>query len=154
MSGCIEGLIDNAKTALHLGNTATPTFYTKVLELTDVPLPAGTRPTDDVTRLEDTSKRVVGSGVIDNGKVSIKGLQISASGQQKELYNIWMTGECRPYKIVMSDVAATTILFCATITAWTPTTASGKKNRLDFELTISGDVTYSDSEGPFIPVTP
>lgn len=154
MAGCKEGLIDIIKTALHLGNTATPTVYTKILELTEVPLPAGTRPTDDVSTLEDTSKINVAAGLIDEGKLAMKGLQISGSEQQKELYALWRSGECRPYKIVLSDTAATTIQFCATITGWSPNNGAGKKNRLDFELTISGEVSYSDVDGPFIPVVP
>lgn len=151
---CKEGLIDGQKTALFLGSTATPAVYAKILELTDVPLPASTRPTDDVTTLEDEDKVNVASGVRDNGKLALKGLQISGSAQQKELYNIFQAGECRLYKIVLSDEKETTYMFSGTITGWTPNRVDAKKNRLDIELTISGKVTVSDDDGPYIPVTP
>jgi hypothetical protein len=107
-----------------------------------------------VTTLDDIFKRNVAAGVIDSGKLAVKGLQISGAEQQKELYALYVDGECRPYKIVLSDVLETTYEFCGTITGWMPNTASGKKNRLDFELTLSGDVVVSDTEGPYIPVVP
>lgn len=151
---CKEGLIDNAKTALHLGTDADPIVWEKVLEIQEAPLPTSTISTDDVTTLEDDDKQVATAGVFDNGKIALKGLQISGSAQQKSLYEIHRSRECRPYKIVLSDEKATTYQFCAVISGWTPNTAASKKNRLDFELTISGKVTVSDADGPYIPVTP
>lgn len=141
-----QNLIDPKKTALLCDFSHDETF-TKIVELTAIPFPTSQWTPADVTTLDDIAKRLAAAGFIDNGSVEIRGLMISGSSQQAQLFVINRTKACHRYKIVLSDPLHTTMEFDAFITNWAPSNTVGDKARVAFNLSIDGDVKFYNDLG-------
>ncbi|MFH4289536.1 hypothetical protein WAJ05_22050, partial [Acinetobacter baumannii] len=76
----------------------------------------------------------------DSGALALELLQISGSDQQAKLRNYHVNGTCLEWKIDLNDDEKTTYEFCAPISKFTPVRAADKKNRIQMQLEVSGEV--------------
>ena len=154
MSGCVEGLVDSQGIGLSW-RVPGATAYEEVLDVTDLPLPAPTRPLDDVTTVKSKYKMQAAAGVIDSGNLAVELLQKTGDVQQNKLVNHFKLGTCLEWKMELNDEAKTSYEFCGTISKFAPVRAASKKNRLQMEIGISGEVIHKENDTLVtVPATP
>ena len=145
MSGCVEGLVDSQGVGL-LWRVSGATAYEEVLDVTDLPLPASSRPLDDITTVKSKYKMQAASGVIDNGNLAVELLQKTGDVQQNKLANHHKLGTCLEWKIELNDEVETSYEFCGTISKFAPVRAASKKNRIQMEIGISGEDVHKEKD--------
>lgn len=154
MSGCVEGLVDSQGVGLSW-RVSGATAYEEVLDVTDLPAPAPTRPLDDVTTVKSKYKMQAAAGVIDSGNLAVELLQKTGDVQQNKLANHFKLGTCLEWKMELNDDAETSYEFCGTLSKFAPVRAASKKNRLQMEIGISGEVVHKEKDVVVtVPVTP
>lgn len=147
MSGCVEGLVDSQGVGLFFRLPGTPVAeYEEVGAVTDIPLPTPTRTLDDVTTVKSKFKMQAAAGVIDSGNLAVDVLQKTGDVQQKKLANHFKLGTCLEWKIDLGDEAKTTYEFCGTLSKCAPVRAANKKNHLQLEIGISGEVVHKEND--------
>ncbi len=141
MTDCAKGTVDSQGIKLSVlgGIFATKTYIADVL---DLPLPAGERPTDDVTSVLSKFAEKLAAGVIDYGAIDLKCLQRTDNEQQVTLERAFIDGDCFQWEIELPDEAKTSYSFCGTITKFGPSREASKKNRLSISIAISGGVDH------------
>ncbi|WP_238796803.1 phage tail tube protein [Acinetobacter pittii] len=155
MAGCVDGLIDAQGVSISFRESGATTWELSE-EVTDLPMPDSTKPVDDITPVDSTHKKKATAGAIDSGALALELLQISGSDQQAKLRHYHIIGKCLEWKIDLNDEAKTTYEFCAPISKFTPVRAADKKNRLQMQLEISGEVVVKENDVVVVvpPVTP
>lgn len=147
MSGCVEGLVDSQGVELHFRiPNVVPATYNEIGDVTDIPLPAPTRTLDDVTTVKSKYQMQAAAGVITSGNLAVETLQKVADDQQKVLMHHFKLGTCLEWKINLGDEAETTYEFCGTLSKCAPVRAANKKNRLQLEIGISGEVVHKEND--------
>lgn len=145
MSGCVEGLVDSQGVGLFF-RLPGGTTYEEVGEVTDIPLPAPTRTLDDITTVKSLYQMQAASGVITSGNLAVETLQKTGDAQQKILNHHFKLGTCLEWKIDLGDEQETTFEFCGTLSKYAPVRAAAKKNRMQLEIGISGEVVHKESD--------
>lgn len=145
MSGCVEGLVDSQGIGLFF-RTPGATAYEEVGDVTDIPLPAPTRTLDDVTTVNSLYQMQAAAGVITSGNLAVEALQKTGDAQQNALMQHFKLGTCLEWKIDFGDDAETTLEFCGTLSKCAPVRAAAKKNRLQLEIGISGEVVHKEND--------
>lgn len=142
MGECVQGLVDSQQVQLFIKEHAATTWE-KVLNITLLPLPVGTRATDDVTLTEDLFKKEVAAGVISYAPLEIEGLY-TASGagqvQRVKLTKYFNEGTCFDWLILLPGAEKTSYDGCGTLASLAPVREANKKNRIKLSLTLSGEV--------------
>lgn len=147
MSGCVEGLVDSQGVGLHFRVPSAPAAtYAEVGDVTDIPLPAPTRTLDDVTTVKSKYQMQAAAGVITSGNLAVETLQKVGDAQQKVLMHHFKLGTCLEWKIDLGDEEKTTYEFCGTLSKCAPVRAAAKKNRLQLEIGISGEVVHKEND--------
>lgn len=141
MTDCAAGTVDSQGIGLYVkgGIFVTSTLVADVLEL---PLPAGERPTDDVTSVLSKFAQKLAAGVIDYGSIELKLLQRTNNTQQVSLEKAFISGECFDWEIKLPDEAKTSYTFCGSISKFVPSREASKKNRIAMTIPISGGVDH------------
>lgn len=149
MTDCAAGTVDSQGIELYIkgGEFATSTLVADVLEL---PLPAGERPTDDVTSVVSKFAEKLAAGVIDYGNVELGLLQRTNNEQQVTLEKAFISGDCYEWEIKLPDEAKTSYKFCGSITKFAPSREASKKNRIAVTIAISGAVDHLQKEASVI----
>ncbi|RZH03152.1 phage tail tube protein [Acinetobacter pittii] len=155
MAGCVEGLIDAQGASISFREEGA-TSWEITAEVTDLPMPDSTRPVDDVTTVDSKFKKKATAGAIDNGALALEFLQISGSDQQAKLRDYYIKGKCLEWKIELNDESKTSYEFCASMSKFTVVRAADKKNRVQTQLEISGEVVVKENDVVVVvpPVTP
>ncbi|HAV4232399.1 hypothetical protein KWF43_16375 [Acinetobacter baumannii] len=155
MAGCVEGLIDAQGVSISF-RVSGATSWELANEVTDLPMPDSTKPVDDITPVDSKFKKKATAGAIDSGALALELLQISGSDQQAKLRNYHVNGTCLEWKIDLNDDEKTTYEFCAPISKFTPVRAADKKNRIQMQLEVSGEVIVKENDVVVVvpPVTP
>lgn len=131
-----DSLIESQSTRLEVKIGAT---FTHVVELSDVPVPSGSSPVDDVTTLDDSHKRIAPSGVVDYGTIDIKGLALSGTNPARDaVKTAYYERTFLEFRVVTPDNTGYT--FVALVTKYGKEIKSGAKIRLAFTLSIDGEV--------------
>lgn len=100
------------------GAFATQTLVADVL---DLPLPAGERPTDDVTSVFSKFAEKLAAGVIDYGNIELGLLQRTNNTQQVSLEKAFISGECFDWEVKsLFRRSKTSYTFCGSITKFAP----------------------------------
>lgn len=142
MGECVQGLVDSQQVRLFVKEHSA-TVWEEVLNITDIPLPAGERATDDVTLVKDLFKRTVSAGVVSYPDLEIQGLYVSTGPgqiQRIKLTKYFNEGTCFDWLILLPDAEETSLDGCGTLAGLGPVRESNKKNRVKLKLTISGEV--------------
>jgi len=142
MGQCVDGLVDSQQVLFFIKAHAATTWE-EVLNITDIPLPAGERATDDVTLVKDLFKRTVAAGVVSYPDLEIQGLYVSTGPsqvQRTKLTKYFNEGTCFDWLILMPDAEKTSLDGCGTLASLGPVREANKKNRVKLKLTISGEV--------------
>ena len=141
MTDCAAGTVDSQGIGLYVkgGSFAAATLVADVL---DLPLPAGERPTDDVTSVFSKFAQKLAAGVIDYGNIELGLLQRTNNTQQVSLEQAFISGECFDWEIKLPDEAETSYTFCGSITKFAPSREASKKNRVAMTIAISGGVDH------------
>lgn len=149
MTDCAAGTVDSQGIELYVkgGDFATSTLVADVL---DLPLPAGERPTDDVTSVVSKFAEKLAAGVIDYGNVELGLLQRTNNEQQVTLEKAFISGDCYEWEIKLPDEAKTSYKFCGSITKFAPSREASKKNRVAVTIAISGAVDHLQKEASVI----
>lgn len=144
MTDCAAGTVDSQgiKLSVEGGIFAVKTYVADILEL---PLPAGERPTDDVTSVTSKFAEKLAAGVIDYGNIELSLLQRTNNDQQVNLERAFIDGDCFDWEIELPDEAKTSYKFCGTITKFAPSREASKKNRVAVTLAISGAVDHLEN---------
>ncbi len=145
MSGCVEGLVDAQGIGL-FWRVPGATAYESVLDVTDSTLPAPTRTLDDITPIDSDYKVQAAAGVIDSGNLSVELLQKTGDVQQHKLANHFKLGTCLEWKMELNDDKKTSYEFCGTISKFAPVRAASKKNRVQMEIGVSGEVVHKEND--------
>lgn len=142
MTDCAAGTVDSQGIELHV--TGAPLFPSQVLiaDVLDLPLPAGERPTDDVTSVTSKFAEKLAAGVIDYGNIELGLLQRTNDDQQVTLERAFIVGDCFDWEIKLPDEAKTSYKFCGSITKFAPSREASKKNRVALTIAISGAVDH------------
>lgn len=145
MTDCAAGTVDSQGIALWVkgGIFVDETLVADVLEL---PLPAGERPTDDVTSVVSKFAEKLAAGVIDYGNIELSLLQRTNNTQQVSLEKAFIDGDCYNWEIKLPDEAKTSYTFCGSITKFAPSREASKKNRLAMTIAISGAVDHLEKD--------
>ena len=145
MTDCAAGTVDSQGIELHV--TGAPLFPTRTLiaDVLDLPLPAGERPTDDVTSVTSKFAEKLAAGVIDYGNIELGLLQRTNDDQQVTLERAFIDGDCFDWEIKLPDEAKTSYKFCGTITKFAPSREASKKNRVALTIAISGAVDHLEN---------
>lgn len=147
MSGCVDGLVDSQGVGLFFRIPGMPVgIYEEVGDVTDIPLPAPTRTLDDVTTVKSKYQMQAAAGVITSGNLAVETLQKVGDDQQKVLMHHFKLGTCLEWKIDLGDEEKTTLEFCGTLSKCAPVRAASKKNRLQLEIGISGEVVHKEND--------
>lgn len=140
-----ENLIESQKTRLELQTSASPVTWAHVIELSAVPVPDLSRPTVDVTTLDDDWVRHAATGVVDAGSLEFVGLALSADPIREQIREAAITGETLTMRVVLVD--GETHTFNGIVTGFKKPIAAGDKVRLSFIVRIDGDVTVGQISG-------
>ncbi|WP_180074504.1 hypothetical protein [Acinetobacter sp. YH12116] len=145
MTDCAAGTVDSQGIELYVtGGSLFPT-RTLVADVLDLPLPAGERPTDDVTSVVSKFAEKLAAGVIDYGSIELSLLQRTNTPQQATLERAFIEGDCYTWDIVLPDEAVTSYTFSGTITKFAPSREAAKKNRVAMAVAISGAVDHLEN---------
>lgn len=155
MAGCVEGLIDAQGVSISFRESGATTWELGE-EVTDLPMPDSTIAVDDITPVDSKRKKKATAGAIDHGALAVELLQISGSVQQAKLRNYHNMRKCLEWKIELNDDEKTSYEFCAPISKFTVVRAADKKNRVQMQLEISGEVVVKENDVVVVvpPVTP
>lgn len=155
MTDCAAGTVDSQGIKLSVKG-GTFTQKTVVADVLELPLPAGERPTDDVTSVVSKFAEKLAAGVIDYGNIELSLLQRTNNNQQVSLEKIFISGECMEWEIELPDEAKTSYTFCGSITKFAPSREASKKNRVAVTIAILGAVDHLEEGISMIndPVTP
>lgn len=145
MTDCAAGTVDSQGIELYV--TGAPLFPTRTLiaDVLDLPLPAGERPTDDVTSVTSKFAEKLAAGVIDYGNIELGLLQRTNDDQQVTLERAFIDGDCFDWEIKLPDEAKTSYKFRGTITKFAPSREASKKNRISMTIAISGAVDHLEN---------
>ena len=144
MTDCAAGTVDSQGIKLNVsGGIFDPKTY--IADILDLPLPAGERPTDDVTNVTSKFAEKLAAGVIDYGNIELGLLQRTNTNQQATLERAFIDGDCYEWEIELPDEAKTAYPFCASITKFAPSREATKKNRLAMTIAISGAVGHLEN---------
>lgn len=153
MSGCVNGLVDSQGLGLFFRVPGGLT-YEEVGDVTDAPLPAPTRTLDDVTTVKSLFQMQAAAGVITSGNLAVEVLQKTGDEQQKKLNHHFKLGTCLEWKIDLGDAEKTTYEFCGTLSKVAPVRAANKKNRLQLEIGISGEIVHKENDVAVVVTVP
>ena len=130
-----DNLIESQKTRLELLTVGD--VWVHVIELTAVPVPDLTRPTVDVTTLDDDWSRHDYTGVMDAGALEFTGLALSADPTRESIRQAMIDKTALTMRVVLTD--GETHTFTALITSYKKPIAAGDKVRLSFGVRIDGE---------------
>ena len=142
MGECVQGLVDSQQVLFYIKEHSA-TDWEEVLNITNLPLPAGERATDDVTLVKDLFKRSVTAGVVSYPDLEIDGLWVSNGAgqtQRVKLTKYMLEGTCLDWLVVLPDAERTSYDGCGSLTTVAPIRESTKKNRVKLKVAISGEV--------------
>ena len=144
MTDCAAGTVDSQGIKLNVsGGIFSPKTY--IADILALPLPAGERPTDDVTNVTSKFAEKLAAGVIDYGNIELGLLQRTNDDQQVSLERAFIDGDCFDWEIELPDEAKTSYKFCGTITKFAPSREASKKNRVALTIAISGAVDHLEN---------
>lgn len=144
MTDCAAGTVDSQGITLSVTGGIFAT-KTQVADVLDLPLPAGERPTDDVTSVLSKFAEKLAAGVIDYGNIELSLLQRTSTDQQVSLERAFIDGDCFEWEILLPDTAKTSYTFSGTITKFAPSREAAKKNRVAVTIAISGAVDHLEN---------
>ena len=128
-------LIESQRTLLELLTAGD--VWVHVIELTAVPVPDLTRPTVDVTTLDDDWARHAATGVVDAGALEFTGLALSADSIREQIRDALISSDTLTMRVVLVD--GETHTFDAIVTSYKKPVAAGDKVRLSFGVRIDGE---------------
>ena len=142
MGECVQGLVDSQQVLFFIKEHAATTWE-RVLNITSLPLPAGTRTTDEVTPVDSLFKMEVAAGVVSYAALEIEGLYTSSGAgqvQRVKLTKYFNESTCFDWLILLPGADKVSYDGCGTLSSLAPVREANKKNRIKLGLTISGEV--------------
>jgi predicted secreted protein len=127
-----------------LGDTASPTVYTKVAEVLSISGPEVTAEEIDVTSLDSANgyKEYI-TGLKDGGSVSLEANWIKSNTQQTSLRDLVDSGTTRWFRIVFADSPNTVAVFQGVVTTYSMAAEPTAQLKANFSVRISGQITWS-----------
>lgn len=138
-------LIESQKTRLELQTSISPITWTHVMELTAVPVPDLSRPTVDVTTLDDDFTRHDYTGTVDAGALEFTGLALSGDPIREQIRQAMIDKTTLVMRTVLTD--GETHAFDALVTSYKKPVAAGDKVRLSFGVRIDGEPIVGQISG-------
>lgn len=138
----MSAAIHSQGVVLQRGNGAGPEVFSDVAEIVDFDGPSGESSEIDVTHLNSTAREYL-LGLRDEGEISFTANLVPQDVQQKGLRADRDNKVLRNFKIILTDVADTTLSFAAFVKSFGISGSTDDKVVANFTLRVSGAVTWA-----------